>query len=85
MILHLDGNIRTVNNCNIKIGFLGLTIFGDSYKLGTVLVSKLIKVTQNNQQNEKIPFYRLHGVVVKRSSSIDTRAEKRPNASQRND
>lgn len=48
MILHLDGNIRTVNNCNIKIGFLGLTIFGDSYKLGTVLVSKLIKVNQNN-------------------------------------
>ena len=42
MILHLDGNIRTVNNCNIKTGFLGLTIFGDSYKLGTVLVSKLI-------------------------------------------
>lgn len=48
VILHLDGNVRTVNNCNIKTGFLGLTIFGDSYKLGTVLVSKLIKVNQNN-------------------------------------
>ncbi len=41
-ILHTDNLITTVNNCNIKNGFMGITLFGDSYKMGSVLVKKII-------------------------------------------
>ncbi len=41
-ILFTDNKITTVNNCNIKNGFIGITLFGDSYKSGTVLVKKII-------------------------------------------
>lgn len=41
-ILHTDGNIRTVCRCNIKRdSFMGISLFGDTYKLGTILVKKL--------------------------------------------
>lgn len=40
-ILHVDG-IRTVSNNNIKRGFTGITLFGDSYRLGTQLVDKIL-------------------------------------------
>lgn len=41
-ILH-DHSVRTVTNSNIKRSdFMGITIFGDSYKLGTVLVKIII-------------------------------------------
>lgn len=40
-ILHIDGNIRTVCRSNIKNNFMGITIFGDSYRLGTIPVKKL--------------------------------------------
>lgn len=42
-ILHLDGNIRTVGRTDIKRNkFRGITLFGDSYRLGTIPVKKLI-------------------------------------------
>jgi hypothetical protein len=41
-ILHTDHLIHTVNNSNIKRGFLGITLFGDSYNLGTILVKKIL-------------------------------------------
>jgi hypothetical protein len=41
-ILHTDNKISTVCNSNIKNGFCGITIFGDSYNLGTKLVKKII-------------------------------------------
>lgn len=34
-ILHVDGKISTVGRNNIRRGFCGITIFGDSYNLGT--------------------------------------------------
>ena len=42
-ILHTDNKISTVCNKNIKTGFCGITIFGDSYRMGTQLVKKIIK------------------------------------------
>ena len=41
-ILHADGKIRTVSNSNIKNGFCGITLFGDSYRSGTRLVTKIL-------------------------------------------
>ena len=41
-ILHTDNLITTVNNNNIKRGFMGITLFGDSYKIGTIPVKKII-------------------------------------------
>ncbi len=41
-----DGFIRTVNKEFIKNGFMGVTLFGDSYKLGT---EPVLKVIFNNQ------------------------------------
>lgn len=41
--VHHDGNIRTVGKKNIKHNrFMGSSLWGDSYKLGTVLVKKII-------------------------------------------
>lgn len=41
-ILHTDNKITTVCNNNIKRGFCGITLFGDSYRSGSVLVKKII-------------------------------------------
>ena len=41
-ILHADNKVTTVCNNNIKRGFCGITLFGDSYRSGTVLVKKII-------------------------------------------
>lgn len=41
-ILHTDNKIRTVNDKFIKRGFCGITLFGDSYKMGTQLVKKIL-------------------------------------------
>jgi hypothetical protein len=39
-ILCKDGKIRTLSPCYLKVDrFMGTTIWGDSYKLGTELVS----------------------------------------------
>jgi hypothetical protein len=35
-ILHTDNKITTVCNNNIKSGFCGITLFGDSYRSGTI-------------------------------------------------
>lgn len=45
-ILH-EGKMQTVCNSNIKHGFMGISIFGDSYNLGNKLVTKII--FQNNE------------------------------------
>ncbi len=41
-ILHTDDKITTICNNNIKRGFCGITLFGDSYRSGSVLVKKII-------------------------------------------
>lgn len=41
-ILHSDGLITTVGRKNIKRGFCGITLFGDSYRMGTQLVTKIL-------------------------------------------
>ena len=41
-ILHTDGKVRTVCNNNIKKGFMGITLSGDSYKLGRLPVIKIL-------------------------------------------
>jgi hypothetical protein len=45
-IMH-NGKIHTVDRSYIKKGFMGKTIYGDSYRLGTIPV-KLV-VFKNNQ------------------------------------
>lgn len=46
IILHTDGNIRTVCCSNIRMDyFMGITLFGDSYRLGTTPVKKLSIIT----------------------------------------
>lgn len=41
-ILHTDNKITTVCNNNIKKGFCGITLFGDSYKSGYLKVKKIL-------------------------------------------
>lgn len=41
-ILHTDNKITTVCKNNIKRVFCGITLFGDSYMMGTILVKKII-------------------------------------------
>lgn len=41
-ILCKDGNLRTVCVNNISYGFMGLCLFGDSYRLGQERVNKVI-------------------------------------------
>ena len=41
-ILHTDDKITTICNNNIKRSFCGITLFGDSYRSGSVLVKKII-------------------------------------------
>lgn len=41
-ILHTDNKITTVCNNNIKRGFCGISLFGDSYRSGRLLVKKII-------------------------------------------
>ena len=40
-ILH-DGKERTVCKKDLKRGFCGLTVFGDSYRLGTMPVQRVL-------------------------------------------
>lgn len=49
-ILHTDNKITTVSNSNIKNGFMGITLFGDAYRLGRLPVKK---VTFNKPSVEK--------------------------------
>lgn len=39
------GEIKTVCRNNLKRGFMGRTLFGDSYRLGTLAVRKLNIIT----------------------------------------
>ena len=41
----IDGHLKTVSPSNIKRGFMGTTLWGDSYKLGTLLVRRVILKT----------------------------------------
>lgn len=45
-ILCPDNKIRTVGKGNIKYGFMGATLWGDSYRLGTIPVKKIILTTK---------------------------------------
>lgn len=40
--VEIDGQLKTVCPNNIKRGFMGTTLWGDSYKLGTVPVRRAI-------------------------------------------
>lgn len=40
-VIH-NGNEMTVNNHNIKSGFCGTTLFGDSYRMGTIPVQVVV-------------------------------------------
>ena len=40
-IIH-NGVLKTVCNKDIKSGFCGITIFGDSFRMGTILVQKQV-------------------------------------------
>ena len=42
IVLCPDGIIRTVGPHNLKKGFMGVTLWGDSYRLGTIPVKKVI-------------------------------------------
>jgi uncharacterized radical SAM superfamily Fe-S cluster-containing enzyme len=46
----INGEMRTVGNNNIKNGFMGVTLFGDSYRLGREHVQKVVifKAMPNN-------------------------------------
>ena len=45
-----DGRIFTVSNSDIKRGgFMGTTIFGDSYRLGRLPVNKVRIITQSKR------------------------------------
>ena len=48
-ILHIDNLIYTVSENWIKKGFMGVTLYGDSYNLGTILVKKIIFETNFNK------------------------------------
>ena len=37
--VEVDGAMRTVCHDNLKRGFMGLTLFGDSYRLGSRMVN----------------------------------------------
>lgn len=38
-----EGELKTVSGNNIKKSFMGITIFGDSYNLGTKPVKKVVE------------------------------------------
>ena len=38
----IDGEMRTVGNDNIKNAFMGITLFGDSYRFGSQPVQKVV-------------------------------------------
>lgn len=38
----INGEMRTVGKNNIKSGFMGITLFGDSYRLGSQPVQKVV-------------------------------------------
>lgn len=42
--VEIDGVAKTVSGNNIKRGFMGKTLFGDSFKMGTVPVKKITNV-----------------------------------------
>ena len=41
-IVASDGKTRTVCNSAIDSGFCGVTLYGDSYRLGTLLVTRVL-------------------------------------------
>ena len=42
IVLFYDGTDRTVSRKFIKKGFCGISLYGDSYRLGTIPVKKVI-------------------------------------------
>ena len=53
-ILHADGKIRTVCRNNVRRdSFMGISLFGDTYQLGTIPVKKII-IKSTSQRKVKI-------------------------------
>lgn len=44
--VEVDGVLRSVCKNDLKRGFMGVTLFGDSYKAGTVPVSRVVTVRE---------------------------------------
>lgn len=42
----IDGEIKAVSPVNLRRGFMGATLWGDSYKLGTVPVQRVIFIKE---------------------------------------
>lgn len=45
----IDGHLKTVSHNDLKRGFVGTTLWGDSYKLGTVPVQRVTFGTKEPQ------------------------------------
>lgn len=43
--IEVDGHLKTVSPGAIRKGFMGKTLWGDSYRLGTLLVRRVILKT----------------------------------------
>lgn len=48
-VVEIDGILKTVGKNNLKCGFMGTTLWGDSYKCGTVPVPKAVIHTPGYQ------------------------------------
>ena len=44
----IDGHLKTVCSNDLKRGFVGTTLWGDSYKLGTVPVQRVTFETKDH-------------------------------------
>ena len=54
-VVEIDGILKTVGKNNLKHGgFCGTTLWGDSYKSGTVLVRKAVIHTACNQLQKEV-------------------------------
>lgn len=42
VVICSDGLARTVNKKDLKRGFMGITLWGNSYRMGTTLVERII-------------------------------------------
>lgn len=52
-VVEIDGILKTVGKNNLKRGFCGTTLWGDSYRSGTMLVRKAVIHTPGYQGGSK--------------------------------
>ena len=48
--VEIDGQLKTVSPGDIRTGFMGTTLFGDSYRLGTIPVKRWQPPPTNHQK-----------------------------------